>query len=237
MRAGPATTLDPSACQAPSEYVDADHPAVVAFADQALAAAGLDPASSGRERAVALFVAVRDGVRYDPYGFDFEPASFKASAVAVTARNWCVPKSILLTAACRAAGIPAALGFADVRNHLQSTKLLAKMGTDVFIYHGYSVIWVEGEWHKVSSAFNRELCERFGTKQLEWDGTGDALMHPYDASGERHMEYVRDRGWFVDVPLEDMVRTMREAYPSMVPAAGEHGHGAADDEPDEMFAG
>jgi hypothetical protein len=48
-----------------------------------------------------------------------------------------VPKAILLAATLRASGIPAAVGFADVRNHLNSPKLTKLMETDLFIYHGY----------------------------------------------------------------------------------------------------
>ena len=214
--------LDPDACLAPTQFVDSAHPAVVAFAQRTVAEAG---ARTDRQRASALFLAVRDGYRYDPYNTSYEPSSFLASTVVATERNWCVPKSVLLSAACRAAAIPAALGFADVRNHLQSERLRASMGTDLFAWHGYSAIWVDGCWHKVSSAFNRELCERFGTKVLEWDGTGDALMHPFDASGNRHMEYVNDRGVFDDLPLDAMLATFAELYP----ASG------ADSTADEMF--
>ncbi len=201
--------LDPDACRRPTDLIDADHPAVRAFAERAAADAG----DSDRERAVALFHVVRDGIRYDPY-LPISEGALRASAVASSDRNWCVPKSILLTAACRALGIPAALGFSDVVNHLQSEKLRATMGTDVFAWHGYSVVLIDGAWRKVSSAFNRDLCERFGTKVLEWDGTGDSLMHPFDESGNRHMEYVNDRGVWDDVPFEQMMATFAELYPS-----------------------
>jgi hypothetical protein len=30
------------------------------------------------------------------------------------------------------------------------------------------------------------------------------------------MEYIRDRGEFADVPVEDLQRTLREKYPSMM---------------------
>ena len=49
-------------------FVDADHPDVVAFAARATAGAGSD-----REKAVALFYAVRDGIRYDPYALSADP--------------------------------------------------------------------------------------------------------------------------------------------------------------------
>jgi Transglutaminase-like superfamily len=216
--------LDPTACLAPSTYVDSDAGSVRDYARRVLT--GLEAASE-RERAVALFLAVRDGIRYDPYA-STAAADLPASVVATTERNWCVPKAILLTALCRASGIAAGLGFSDVRNHLQSEKLRATMGTDLFVFHGYSVIHLDGEWRKVSSAFNRDLCERFGTKVLEWDGTHDALMHPFDEGGARHMEYVRDRGVYIDMPIDEMQAAFAETYPADL--------NATPSGPDEAFA-
>ena len=94
--------------------IDSDHPAVVAFA--ARHARGAD----ARERAVALYLAVRDGLRYDPYRIDLTPAGMRASTVLAQGHGWCVTKAALLAAACRAAGMPARLGYADVRNHLSA---------------------------------------------------------------------------------------------------------------------
>jgi transglutaminase-like putative cysteine protease len=203
----------------PTTYVDADHPDVVRWAEQVTAGC-----SDDRTRAVALFHAVRDGWRYDPYDTSRDPADYRASAILGTASSWCVPKSVLLAAGLRAVDIPARLGFADVRNHLTTEKLAARMGTDLFVYHGFVVVHVEGGWQKVSSAFNIELCERFGTKVLEWDGTGDALMHPFDDAGRRHMEYVRDRGAYRELPLGAIFACFDEVYgPSMLtdPLAGD----------------
>ena len=209
--------LEPGQCLAASEFVDSDDAGVIEFALRAAAGAGVG--ADARARAVAIFLKVRDGFRYDPYNTLRTRASYRASSVVATSANWCVPKSVLLTAACRAAGIPAALGFADVRNHLQSEKLKATMTTDVFAWHGYSLVWLDDGWQKVSSAFNIELCERFGTKVLDWDGTGDALMHPFDNTGNRHMEYVLERGTYLDVPFDDMQATFAELYPDFAPSS------------------
>jgi transglutaminase-like putative cysteine protease len=214
---GTATDLRPEDCLAPTRYLDADHPDVVGFAAAACETAG---ARTDRERAVAVFLAVRDGIRYDPYSSTHDPADYVASTIVHRPAAYCIPKAVLLSAACRAVGIPAALGFADVRNHLQSEKLQARMGTDLFVYHGYSELWLGGRWVKVSSAFNRELCERFGTKVLEFDGEHDALMHPYDTAGNRHMEYVRQRGSYADLPFDDIMRTFSEVYGEGITEAG-----------------
>lgn len=216
----------PDECLAPTWFLDSDDPAVSAFAHEVTGEAG---ATNERESAVALFLAVRDGWRYDPYNMAYEPEAFRASAVLASTANWCVPKSVLLSAAARAAGIPARLGFADVRNHLQSEKLRASMGTDLFVFHGYSELWIEGQWRKASSAFNKELCARFGTKVLDFNGVDDALMHPFDESGQRHMEYVNQRGSYADLPLEEILTTFERVY-------GKDYGVRRDDEPDEAFA-
>ena len=203
---------DPTTAEAlaPTWFIDADHPDVRAFARQATA----DTATAG-QAAAALFTTVRDHLWYDPYAFDLQPAAMRASAVLTSGRNWCVPKSTLLAATCRAVGIPARLGFADVRNHLSSEKLHTLMGTDVFAWHGYTEIQVEGRWHKATPAFNRELCDRFGVEPLTFDGTAHALLHAHDGAGRRHMEYLVDHGTFDDLPLDQLIAALHAAYPAM----------------------
>lgn len=115
-----------------TDAIDADHPAVQAFAREH--AQGADE----RARAVALTHAVRDAFRYDPYRIYLSPAGMRASTVIANGYGWCVPKATLLTAAARAAGIPARLGFADVRNHLSTERMRQTMKTDLFIWHGYT---------------------------------------------------------------------------------------------------
>lgn len=176
------------------------------------------------EHAVAarLFAAVRDEVRYDPYRVPTDPADYRASAVLDAGSGYCVQKAVALTAVARAAGIPSRLGFADVRNHLQSERLLKLMGTDLFVWHGYSTLFVGGRWTKASPAFNAELCARFGVPALEFDGTADALLHAFDGTGHRYMEYLRDRGLYLDLPFEEMMATFARTYrPSARPEKDE----------------
>lgn len=203
-----------AACLAPTALLDSDHPDVVAFARCHAVGA------NDRERAVALYLAVRDGFRYDPYRIDLSPAGMRASTVLATGHGWCVPKAALLAAAARAAGIPARVGYADVRNHLSTERLRRTMGTDVFIWHGYVDLWLDGAWRKATPAFNIELCERFGLLPLEFDGVHDSLYHPYDRAGQRHMEYVRQRGSFDDMPLARIVADFEATYPRWALLAG-----------------
>lgn len=222
----PAADADPAPYLRPGRFVDCDAAAVRRFAE---AAAARTDRRSPAAVAVALFEAVRDGLRYDPYGISFDEEDYRASRIAGREAGFCVSKAILLAAAARAAGIPAAVGFADVRNHLNSPKLAELMGTDVFIFHGYAALWLDGRWVKATPAFNRELCERFDVRPLHFDGRNDALFHDFDARGRRHMEYVADRGMFVEPPVGDILEALRRTYPKLVRHLAGAGEAAADD--------
>jgi transglutaminase-like putative cysteine protease len=200
---GPPTDADLIA----TATIDHDDARVRAWALETTAGATDDA-----QRARLLFAEVRDRIRYDAtVGMD-RTLSFTASETLQAQRSWCVPKSVLLAAGARAVGIPARLGFADVRNHLSTPKLLERMGTDLFVFHGYTVLFVDGAWRKASPAFNAELCERFGVPALDFDGRADALLHPFDGDGRRHMEYVNDRGMWTGVPVEEMFAAFKETY-------------------------
>jgi transglutaminase-like putative cysteine protease len=193
----------------PSPTVDSDNPAIVEFARN-----NSGDSTDPKEQAIRLYYAVRDGIRYDPYTLDLSIEGLRASTTLHIGRGWCVAKAILLAACCRVMGIPARLGFADVRNHLTTARMREVMKTDVFFWHGYTSIYLDGAWVKATPAFNIELCEKFRFKPLEFDGLSDSIYHPFDLVGNRHMEYLRYRGEFVDVPIDLMMETFRREYTS-----------------------
>jgi transglutaminase-like putative cysteine protease len=201
--------LNAADCLAPTAIVDSDHPEVLRYA------AAHDPGGTELERAVALYYAIRDGIRYDGYGIELTERGLSASRALEIGRGWCVSKAVLLAACCRARGIPAGLGYADVQNHLSTERMRRMMGTNVFYWHGYTALWLEGQWVKATPAFNRELCEKFRIHTLEFDGREDSIYHPYDLDGRQHMEYLAYRGEFVDVPLAQMRADFAAHYPHM----------------------
>ncbi|MCB1706312.1 MAG: transglutaminase family protein [Halioglobus sp.] len=208
------TSPPPEACLAPSRFIDSEHPSITA-----LATSLTDPAAGAITNAVSLYYWVRDQVRYNPYRVDISPEAYLASATLAQGEAWCVPKALLLAALCRAQGIPARVGYADVRNHLSTERLRQSMQTDVFYYHGYTSLFLEGRWVKATPAFNIELCEKFGLRPLEFNGREDSLYHEFDVAGNRHMEYLNDRGEFLDLPFDDLMATMRTHYPALLAAA------------------
>nr|WP_303649997.1 transglutaminase family protein [Desulfobotulus pelophilus] len=200
-------------------YIDSDNVDLIAFCSR--------HAISGNpvQTAVALYHAVRDGILYDPYRIVFSIHGMKASTTLHNGYGYCVAKAILLTAAARAAGIPARLGFANVRNHLATPRLQEIMGTDLFVYHGYTALFLRGRWVKATPTFNRELCERFAVLPLDFDGKTDSLLHPFDAHGKQHMVYEKDHGLFQDLPIKLILQASMDAYPEMMKGLQQGGTG------------
>ncbi|HKV37793.1 MAG TPA: transglutaminase family protein [Blastocatellia bacterium] len=192
--------------------IESDHPAIHEFSRNIT-----HGISSSVDRAVALYYAVRDQIRYDPYRIDLTIPGMKASTTLQQKRGWCVSKAVLLAACCRALDIPARLGFADVRNHMSTERLRSRMGTDIFYWHGYTEMFLATKWVKATPAFNVELCQKFGLLPLEFDGSTDSLYHPYDSLGNRHMEYINHRGAYPDVPLDEISQTFRREYSFAAP--------------------
>lgn len=195
-------------CMTAGEFVDSGDADVREFAKKAA-----ESASDDVLRAVKLYYAVRDEILYDPYYGGVERKYFRASDCLRAKRGFCIPKAALLAAAARSVGIPARLGYADVRNHLSTKKLLELMGGDLFIWHSFTELFLGGRWVKATPAFNLSLCQRFGVRPLEFDGRNDSLFHEFDRDGRRHMEYVRERGNYADVPYEAIIADFKKTYP------------------------
>ena len=193
----------------PTEFLDFDTPSVQEFAESTT-----DGAKTDIEKAVALYYAVRDSVRYDPYRVELERETFRVSNLLARKAGFCLPKANLLAASARAVGIHAAIGLSDVVNHLCTERLRRLMGEkNLFLNHGYAVLYLDGKWVKAAPAFNIELCDRFHVLPTEFDGKSDALFQPFDSKGRRHMDYVCDHGIWSDFPYDLVVKSFRDYYP------------------------
>lgn len=192
-------------CLAPAEYIDSHHALVAAQAARLRATTGTE-----RDTARAVYYFVRD-LTYE--GGDFEDLEiYRASSVLAAEHGYCVGKAALCAALARAAGIPARLGFADVRNHLASPRLLAAMATDVFAWHAFTQLFLGRRWISVSPTFDTATCRRAGVAPLEFDGEHDALLQSFDASSAT-MSYVKRHGIFHDVPARFLAAEMPRLYP------------------------
>ena len=199
----------------PTSYIDCDHPDVVEYTKSVVGRESTDLGKAKR-----LFYAVRDDIRYDPYTVDLRPERMRASAALENKFGFCITKALLLAAAARVLGIPSRLGFADVKNHLNTERLKQIMQTDVFAFHGYTELFIGDSWVKATPAFNSTLCERFNVQPLEFDGKNDALLQQSNQAGQQYMEYLTDYGQFADLPYELMLGTWAKHYPTLMAQGG-----------------
>lgn len=195
-------------CLKPGKIIDSDHPAIIRFASETIGSLNM----SDRDKALRLYLRVRDDVKYNPYLPFYKPEHYISSNVLNAGTGFCIPKAGLLCAAARASGIPARIGFASVRNHLSTRQFLEYLGTDLIVYHGFTELWIDGRWVKATPAFNAELCVLHGVPPLEFDGVHDSIFHEFNSQNKKFMEYVAFHGVYHDVPVEMIVGEWKKVY-------------------------
>ncbi|MGA7876277.1 MAG: transglutaminase-like domain-containing protein, partial [Desulfoferrobacter sp.] len=72
----------------PTAIIDCDHPNVRAYAQKTVEGSK-DPIA----QSVKLYLAVRDGIRYDPYSPFYLPEHYRASYVLKRGKSFCIPKA------------------------------------------------------------------------------------------------------------------------------------------------
>lgn len=192
----------------PTEFLDFDNQTVREFAEKKTA-----KAQTGKEKAVALYYAVRDGFQYNPYLLDLRREGLKASNLLTRNRGYCVEKAILLAASARAVGVPSRLSFYIVRNHIATEKLEKALKKNYLVFHGAAEVFLDNKWLKTTPAFNKSLCKYLGVEPLEFDGTHDSIFQEYDKSGNVFMEYLHDYGTFSDLPYQLYLQELEKHYP------------------------
>jgi transglutaminase-like putative cysteine protease len=190
---------------APTYYLDYDAPSVSRISQEI-------EASHPEEPLKAIFNFVRDKIAYSPYSPFYLPEHYPASKTLERGEGFCIQKAVLLAALARAHGIPSRLVFADIRNHLVPQKLWAMMRTNLFVFHGYNELFIDGRWIKVTPTFDIGMCKRLNLRPVEFDGHNPAVFHSHDLNGHLHIEYIADHGHFADLPLEKIMEGFGRAY-------------------------
>ena len=189
----------------PTYYIDYDSPWISLICKELSVP---DP----HQQARAIFHFVRDRIIYNPYSPFYLPEHYPASQTLERGEGFCVQKAVLLVALARAFKIPARLVFADIRNHLMPPKLWNMMKTNIFVFHGYNELYIDGRWVKVTPTFDIGMCKRLKIKTVDFDGYNPAVFHSHDLNGHPHIEYIADHGYFADLPFKKMLDTFRNAY-------------------------
>ncbi|MFX1572460.1 MAG: transglutaminase family protein [Promethearchaeota archaeon] len=193
----------------PTEFLDFDKKTV---RDKALEI--INGLKSDKEKAIALFYWVRDNIKYNMYTYNpSNRANLKASVTLRRSNGFCMSKAVLLATFSRAVGIPARIHMIDIINHKIPSWIEELMGTRTFHCHGYSELYIEGKWKKLTPVFDKETAIKAGYVPLvEYDGENDALLAPYDNEGNLFVEYAKDWGIYTDVPLEKIRKIFSKNY-------------------------
>jgi transglutaminase-like putative cysteine protease len=191
----------------PSRCIDSDNPAVAEYAHSIV-----NPLEDDITKAIKLFYAVRDNIYYDPYSPFYKPEHYTGSFVLQRKRGYCVSKASLLCALGRACNIPSRIGFATVKNHIATKQLLETLGSNVFVYHGFTEFYLNGKWVKATPAFNKELCALHKVSPIDFNGIDDAIFPEYNSENQQYMEYLEYHGSFYDVPVEIILEAWKKCY-------------------------
>jgi len=188
----------------PTYYIDCDAPSISLVSRKLCT-------PDCHKTAKALFYFVRDEIIYNPYSLFYRPEHYPASRTLEKGEGFCIQKAVLLAALARACDIPARLVFADITNHLMPPKLWDMMRTNLF-YHGYTELYLNGLWIKVTPTFDRGMCERLNLMPVEFDGYHAATFHSHDREGRLHIAYTRDHGHCADLPFQRVMDVFKDYY-------------------------
>ena len=167
--------------------------------------------TTDKEKAVALYYFVRDEIKHNPYAPAASAEDHRTSLTLERGNGQCQHKSALLVALYRAVGIPARMGYVDIRDHLLSDKFRQMVGGDnLLIQHGYVELYIDGKWLHVSPAYDLATCDKGGFVPVDFDGTSDAKDSPLNKEGNPHIEHVKDHGNFDDYPWDFIESYRRE---------------------------
>ena len=201
----------------PTEFLDYLHPDVATFTKDVIREQKTD-----LDKVISLFYEVRDKFPYDPLGLELTRDGLRTSQIFIQKSGNCIQKAMLLAAACRYIGIPSRLQFFIVKNHLGIGKLKDVLKSDLIVFHGAAVIYLNGKWIKAVPAFNLTLCQKLGVDPIEFDGVTDAIFQQCDGkvSKDLFMEYVHDYGVHNDFPYEFAMGELKRHYPHLFTDAG-----------------
>lgn len=167
-----------------------------------------------KEKAIALFYWVRDNIKYNMYTYYPKiKANLKSSVTLRRGTGFCMSKAVLLSTLARAVKIPAKIHMVDIINHKISEKVIDFMGTNVFHCHGYSELFLDEKWYKLTPVFDNETAIKNGFVPLiEFDGNSDAMFSPKDINGNVFVEYIKDYGSYSELPIKKINKIFEKKY-------------------------
>lgn len=167
-----------------------------------------------REKAIEIFEFVRDELDFT-FRIRLDRGSYKASSIIDEGAGFCTQKTIVLCALSRAAGIPSALVFSEIRDQSLSSKMIQTLGTDIIYQHALAALYLGDQWLKVDASLSPDRVIRKAYHCVEFDGMSDALLPATRLTGAPHATYLKFIGAYADLPFDLMMAGFTQAYPHL----------------------
>ncbi|MFW9928771.1 MAG: transglutaminase family protein, partial [Candidatus Thorarchaeota archaeon] len=191
----------------PGIFIDSESPVVKSLAEYFQ-----KKYSNQIDLAVAFFYYVRDSYKYSIVFDSYDNIIFKASYCLSNRTSFCIPKATSLAALARTSGIPSRIHFADLKNQRIPEHLYKTLGTNIMYYHCYTELFLDDKWVKATPSFDLQTCLRHNLPPVEFDGYSDGLFAPYDDEGNPYCQYINDRGYYDDVPIDIIIEGFSHYY-------------------------
>ena len=196
-----------------THFFNFSHPDLAAFVKEHMPKEG----ASEQEIVEALYTAVRDHWRYNAYLIHLSEEEWRAGSMMQKKDAHCLDKAAILISCLRAAGIPARLRLAKVKNHIAVERLVEFLGNDVLVPHGYVEAWLDGKWLELTPAFNKELCQVLKVPVMEFDPVNGTKFQAYNLENDQFMEYLEEYGHYDELPIDFILKVFYETYPNVRP--------------------
>lgn len=197
----------------PTEYIDCDHPDVVARARELTRGCRTD-----RERLERIYYFVRE-LPYDilaAFAYLAEGRR-QASDVLAAGTAFCMGKASAFVALCRAAGIPARVGFQQL--HCPDKTFMAEevrrlWGDRPLPWHSLGEARLDGRWLKLDATIHSAAANARGRPYTrEFDGEHDipSVEGPVVKELGSYADYPRDVAEWYEAVAREVMETVRRA--------------------------
>lgn len=197
----------------PTEYIDADHPDVVARARALTRDCRTDA-----ERLERIYYFVRE-LPYDILAaFRYlAEGRRRASDVLRAGTAFCMGKASSFVALCRAAGIPARVGFQQIHcpdKPFMSEEVRRLWGDRTLPWHSLGEAWLDGRWLKLDATIDSATAAAKGRPYTrEFDGRHDipTVEGPIVKELGSYADYPRDVAEWYEAVAREVMAALRRA--------------------------
>jgi transglutaminase-like putative cysteine protease len=197
-------------CLEPTTFIDSDHPDVIARARRLT-----EGCASDRDRLERIYCFVRD-MPYDIL------ASFRylaegrrrASDVLQAGRAFCMGKASSFVALCRAAGIPARVGFQQLDcpdKPFMSEEVRRLWGDRTLPWHSLGEAYLGGRWLKLDATIDTAAADAKGrpyTRQFDGEHDIPTVEGPVLRDLESHADYPAEVAAWYETMAREVVQAL-----------------------------